>query len=535
MPRDRLRDVPSPLLDDLALGQVVPVIGAGFSRNAELPTGEMPTWTELANALARDLPAGISAGGDGDALDIISAYEQEHGRVHLGRRLFDLLHIVDARPSRAHRSLMALPVERVVTTNFDLLLDDALRELRIDFFPVVDESQLTLAGSRRERVLIKAHGDIHHPERLVLTEDDFDGWISRNPLLATELASLFVRGTGLLVGYSLSDPDFRQVLRVLRDRLGRMARQIYVLLVNPTSAERARFERRGVKVVELRVGRGQSLGDAYADLFDEMADLMRSTGVSELKRSQPELGEYLLVGATESPVVFFTVPRERLRSYRDYLFPEVLGLGLVPYSAEEVPAGVPLLSAIEGVIERAVVVVAEPGSNVSRSELAAALRAGARVLVVQSEAGDERQSLELDRGAATHARPTSEDEWAGFASWFAGWLHDVSFEFRTKQATEPERLLAAGQLRAAVLTGFAFLESALRRQFRDLVLPDRLISLRRLLELARENEVLSAEEADTLGQLAKLRNELAHTDRPVSRRDAARAVEVISGLLRRFP
>jgi hypothetical protein len=532
MPSDRLREVPKPLLDDLALGHVVPVVGAGFSRNAEIPSGEMPTWEELAEALAADLPSGLRGGGD--AIEVISAYEQEHGRVHLGRRLFSLLHIADARPGRAHRSLVSLPVERIVTTNFDLLLDEALRELRTDFFPVVDETQLTLAGSRRERVLIKAHGDMHHPDRLVLTEDDFDGWIAQNPLMATELAGLFVRGTGLLLGYSLSDPDFRHILRILRDRLGRMARQLYVLLVSPSSAVRARFERRGVKVVEVKRRRSEIAGDAYAELFDEMAALMRTAGVSELKLSQPELGEYLVASAEESPVVFFAVPRARLRPYRDYLFPEVVRLGLVPYSAEEVPAGVPLLSAIEGVIERSVAVVAEPSSTLSRSELAAAVRAGARVLVLRPHGEDLPKTLEQVQ-RVTHPAPSSEEEWGEFAGWFAQWLRDASYEFTSQLATEPERLLAAGQPRAAVLTGFAFLESALRRQLADTAVPDRFISGRRLLETAREFGVISDDELRSLDAANTLRNELAHTDRPVTKRDATAAVRTIVAVLRRLP
>jgi len=532
MAASRLRDIPKPLLDDLALGHVVPVVGAGFSRNAELATGEMPTWDQLAEVLASELPDEFRDGGD--AIEMISAYEQQHGRVHLGRRLFEILHIGDARPGRAHRSLMSLPLDRIVTTNFDLLLDDALRDLKTDFFPVVDETQLSLAGSRRERVLIKAHGDMHHPDRLVLTEEDFDGWVQRNPLLATELASLFIRGTGLLVGYSLSDPDFRQILRVLRDRLGRMTRPLYVLLVNPSPATRARFERRGVKVVELKLRRGESIGDAYADLFDEMSAFMRTAGVSELKRSQPEVAEYLVAEAVESPVVFFTVPLERLRPYRDYLFPEVVRLGLVPYSAEEIPAGVPLLAALEGVMERAVAVVAEPTSTMSRSELAAAVRAGANVLVLRPRGEDLPKGMEEVQGWTLTA-PSSEAEWVDLAETFAGWLRERSDEVRGRLATEPERLLASGQFRSAVLTGFAFLESALRRQLSSVVVPDRLIGVRQLLELARENELISVDEYEALVQASALRNELAHTDRPVVRSEAAEAVRTIVALLHRFP
>jgi hypothetical protein len=528
----RLRNIPKPLLADLALGQVVPVVGAGFSLNADVANGTMPTWAGLAKELSSDLPNEHLASSD--PLEVISAYEQEHSRVHLVRRLFTLLHVNSSTPGRAHRSLVSLPVERIVTTNFDLLLDDALRELRIEFFPVVDESQLTIAGSRRERVLVKAHGDIHHPDRLVLTEDDYDMWLRRNPLLATELASLFVRGSGLLLGYSLSDPDLRQILGVLRDRLGRLSRQLYVLLPNPSAATRARFERRGVKVVDLRVRKDETIDDAYADVFDEIAALMRSAGVSELRESQPDLSDYLVPELRESPVVLFAVPKARLRLYRDYLFPEVIRLGLVPYTTDEVPSGVPLLSAIEGIIERAVVVVSEPSTSPTGTELSSATRAGTRLLVVSEKGGrDGRIDEMVNRD--TILSPASEDDWRSFASWFAHWLADASRNVRHQLVLEPERLLAAGQPRAAILTGFAYLESALRRQLRDLIVPDRLIGIRQLLEVCAENEIIDHGEFTLLMDASRLRNELAHTDRSVSSQAATQAVRAISHVLRRLP
>src|SRR5437867_2986879 len=44
--------IPSPLLDDIVQGRCVPIVGAGFSRNAILPSGlSMPLWRELGNLI----------------------------------------------------------------------------------------------------------------------------------------------------------------------------------------------------------------------------------------------------------------------------------------------------------------------------------------------------------------------------------------------------------------------------------------------------------------------------------------------------
>ena len=71
-------------------------------------------------------------------------------------------------------------------------------------------------------MLLKLHEDVHHPARLVLTEEDYDAFLDKYPLLATYLANPLITRTAVLVGgYSLDDPDFRQVWQVVGERLGK--------------------------------------------------------------------------------------------------------------------------------------------------------------------------------------------------------------------------------------------------------------------------------------------------------------------------
>jgi hypothetical protein len=53
---DRL---PVPLLRDIADNRCVPIIGSGFSKNAELPNGTMPDWLELSEGLRDELSANV--------------------------------------------------------------------------------------------------------------------------------------------------------------------------------------------------------------------------------------------------------------------------------------------------------------------------------------------------------------------------------------------------------------------------------------------------------------------------------------------
>jgi len=43
-----IRCLPKPLLDDIIKNRCIPIIGAGFSRNADLPSGlQMPLWHDI--------------------------------------------------------------------------------------------------------------------------------------------------------------------------------------------------------------------------------------------------------------------------------------------------------------------------------------------------------------------------------------------------------------------------------------------------------------------------------------------------------
>lgn len=92
-----LSEVPRPLLDELTQGRWLPLVGAGFSRNARVPAGEPPLdWSALGRAVALDVP-NLSYESP---LDAISAYEYMFGRVALVRRIAELLRINEALQER---------------------------------------------------------------------------------------------------------------------------------------------------------------------------------------------------------------------------------------------------------------------------------------------------------------------------------------------------------------------------------------------------------------------------------------------------
>lgn len=221
MPTKYLSCFPRPLLEDLVNGRWLPVIGAGMSLNAKLPSPtKMPLWTDLGKSFADELSDYLPA----SVLDGISAYEHEFGRARLIERLAELLHLNRAQPGAAHKQFCSLPFDIVCTTNFDFLLEkqyDLERGDNRTVHPVVDEEQLSINVGAAGTLLLKLHGDLRHPKRLVVTEADYDAFLSNYPLIATYLANLLITKTAVFIGYSLDDPDFRQIWHIVSSRLGK--------------------------------------------------------------------------------------------------------------------------------------------------------------------------------------------------------------------------------------------------------------------------------------------------------------------------
>jgi hypothetical protein len=539
--RKYLSHFPKPLLDDLVNGRWLPVIGAGMSLNAILPPpATMPLWPDLSKHFAEELqdysPTGV--------LDAISAYEHEFGRARLIERLADLLHVNDAQPGVAHREFCSLPFDIVCTTNFDFLLErqyDFERQDNRTVHPVVDEDQLSINIGSAGTLLLKLHGNLRHPKRLVVTEADYDGFLSNYPLMATYLSHQLITKTAVFIGYSLDDPDFRQIWHVVSNRLGKTRRMAYAVLVNARPGDIARFERRGVKVVNLP-GSRQRYGEVLAEAFIELREYRRDNAAPTLKPTDEKpLEQLLLPRDSISRLCFFAVSLDVLPFYRERAFPLAEAVGLVPITAADVVnLGDSISAKIDTLIDRAAVMCVDLSSPQARVELGMAMsrikepfqpdRQRLRLIAIASRL-DEAMSYEKEIRVLIRPDLLSEDS-VYFVQELAEIFQAVANELGIAQEMEPRRLYEAREYRAAVIAAMALLEATLRRRLDKAPLEEaqRPMSLRQLLYRAKHAgfEFPSDEE---ISAWVRLRNEAVHFGRGVTRNEALAVVESVERLL----
>jgi hypothetical protein len=124
-------------------------------------------------------------------------------------------------------------LELVWTTNYDKLIEKSFEaiEKRIDVKYDID--QLPLRPYDVDVTIYKMHGDVDHPDKAVLTKDDYERYdIDKHPfteILRTDL----IRQSFLFVGFSFTDPNIEYILSRLRILLKTKNRNHHCIMRRP--------------------------------------------------------------------------------------------------------------------------------------------------------------------------------------------------------------------------------------------------------------------------------------------------------------
>jgi hypothetical protein len=177
----------------------------------------LPSWGGLLSALAAR--AGMSADEQKALGDLRSAQDQatvierrfEDAGADLGAAIRE---IIGGRRHHAlpHALLAALPVREAITTNYDQLFDDA--------WALADPDGLSILPGTyppdARRWLVKMHGCLSDPGRIVLTRASYTRYDDRLPALAGLVQAFLVTRHVLFVGFSLTDDNFHRIVDAVR-------------------------------------------------------------------------------------------------------------------------------------------------------------------------------------------------------------------------------------------------------------------------------------------------------------------------------
>lgn len=185
-------------------GSLALFIGAGTS----IPAGA-PGWETLLEGLSKKAElseAVLNSLGKLNPLDQAELLQQNFPRKSLGTAVKDLIKV--KQPAIAHTLLAALGCQAAVTTNYDNLYEAAVAARGGSSLAVLP----TRLPQGSDSWLLKMHGDLDHPESIVLTRGQFANFDATSGPSGAVLQSLLLTKHLLLVGTSMADDN---VLRLI--------------------------------------------------------------------------------------------------------------------------------------------------------------------------------------------------------------------------------------------------------------------------------------------------------------------------------
>lgn len=106
--------------------------------------------------------------------------------------------------------LQEIQPHAIITTNYDTLLET----LFPDYKPIVGE-EILQSPHQNIGEIYKIHGCISEPEKLVLTQDDYNAFAETKKYLTAKLLTYFAEHPVLIAGYGVGDANVKRVLRDL--------------------------------------------------------------------------------------------------------------------------------------------------------------------------------------------------------------------------------------------------------------------------------------------------------------------------------
>jgi hypothetical protein len=127
----------------------------------------------------------------------------------------DELELPKYQPSKIHEIVLELDPKIIVTTNYDKIYDNYCTfGSASDGYNISKYYEHHLISDLRSpiRTIIKAHGCISDPSKIVLTKSQYFRARKDYPNFYKILDALFLTHTILFIGYSINDPDIQLIL-----------------------------------------------------------------------------------------------------------------------------------------------------------------------------------------------------------------------------------------------------------------------------------------------------------------------------------
>lgn len=175
--------------------------GAGISTESKLPK-----WGDLINELQKCLYGETKK--NEDYLVLAEKFYNQFGESSYYQTLKSLIPD-SAKKNDLHLEIVKLNIKNLITTNWDNLFEQAINE-EGRFFNII-KSDKDIGNSTGFAKFIKMHGSLDE-NNIVFKEQDYLEYSNNFPLIENYIKGVFSTDTVILLGYSLSDQNVKQII-----------------------------------------------------------------------------------------------------------------------------------------------------------------------------------------------------------------------------------------------------------------------------------------------------------------------------------
>ncbi|MGL5256414.1 MAG: SIR2 family NAD-dependent protein deacylase [Proteocatella sp.] len=307
-----IKDIAKRIYDPVLNGAASVMVGAGFSKNADLVDDDIsaPNWEELAMSMFDDLYKKPSSESDirkwevlkikktsgKNVLKLAEEYKAVFGRNKLNKFIESNINDDKYIPGELHKKLLSLNWRDVFTTNYDTLLERSIDKIDTKLNYKILTNQNDLPGSIQPRI-IKLHGSVDNAKHYIICEEDYRTYPVYYAPFVNTVQQAMLETQLCLIGFSGDDPNFLSWLGWLRDNMGENCPTIYLvgLFKDMSYSEKMTLENQNIKVLDL------------GDMFDNKYDVGHREALDTFLNKLSEYGK-------EEEKIFDSVP------YRDSIF-----------------------------------------------------------------------------------------------------------------------------------------------------------------------------------------------------------------------
>lgn len=218
----------------MASDKLICLTGSGVSKTLKLKNGNSaPDWKglltsikdsiqstneKLDNKQAQDLEDLLWKNATGEQLIEAASILYNFNKVIFNKALCDSVNLKEGETTDVHRGLLALEPKGILTYNYDVAHENAIKESRnstyLTILPSDNEKIINLIkNNMQEPFLFKMHGSVSEVESLVLTKESYRNLFIKYPYYKAFIQHIFTNYRLLIVGFGLSDPDFELLLK----------------------------------------------------------------------------------------------------------------------------------------------------------------------------------------------------------------------------------------------------------------------------------------------------------------------------------